>query len=642
MAQIWIACALVSAALAAGTAEEATVLRVEPPSWWTSTRTQAISLLIEGRNLDGATVSCDSPSLGIARAEPGPGGRALWVVATIAEGAEAGNLHIDVQSHGQRLRFPWALLPAPREKPHAFGPDDIIYLIMPDRFADGDPRNNAAGDGDSMLDRSSPDAYHGGDFSGIRQRLSYLKDLGVTAIWLTPVYRPEPRWLDMKIGAGIRRMAEYHGYTPVDFYDTNPRFGTPAEYRALVDEAHRLGLKVIQDQTLGYTGPRHRWVHAPPFDGWFHGPIANPPICTFRYDLLANPHASEVERRGVTDGWFFGLLPDLDTRNHRVKRYAIQQSLWWALRFNADGIRLDTYPLVDREFWRDWSRQRETAVPGMSVVGEAWDQDPWKLCFFQGGRAGWDGIDPGVNSVFDFPLNHAIVQVFSAKAPATRLRDVLARDGLYPDPQRLVTFLDNHDTPRLAALPGVGPARYRLAIAFLLTCRGIPQMTWGDEIGLPGHMDDRRDFPGGFAGDKRDAFGGKGRTSEQQATFESWKALIRLRRSSLALRRGRLIDLAAGDTTYAYLREAGAERLVVVFNLGTGAATVQIPTDRIKDTGRFETVYGSCRTRLESAKLIVELPAESAAVLLATGEGALRGKVSFLANTLGATNPTNP
>jgi glycosidase len=603
--------------LAATMAAEPTVVRIEPPSWWTTARPQPISLLVEGSELNGATASCDSPSLQINSTESGLSGRVLWIEATIPAGAKPGDLHVEIHSHGQGFRIPWKLLPAPGYKPRPFGPDDILYLIMPDRFADGEPRNNEAGGGDSMLDRSSVDAYHGGDFAGIRQRLAYLKDLGVTAVWLTPVYRPEPHWLDMRIGGGQRRMAEYHGYCPVDFFDTNPRFGSTAEYRALVDEAHRLGLKVVQDQILGYTGPRHRWVKSPPFDGWFHGPIANPPVCTFRFDLLANPHASEIERRGVTDGWFFGLLPDLDTRNPKVKRYAIQQSIWWMLQFDADGIRLDTFPMVEREFWRDWSRRRDAVLPGMSVVGEAWDQDPWQLSFFQGGRVGWDGIDPGVDSVFDFPLNAAIVQVFSDKAPASRLSTVLSRDGLYPNAERLVTFLDNHDTPRLAAIPGVSPARYRLAIAFLLTTRGIPQMTWGDEIGLPGHMDDRREFPGGFPNDSRSAFEAKGRTAEEQAIFETWQTLIALRRSSLALRKGGLIDLAVGDKTYAYLREAGDERLVVGLNLGNSPAAVQIPRDRLNDLSRFEALYGSGRIRREPANLVVELAAESASVMRA-------------------------
>jgi glycosidase len=316
----------------------------------------------------------------------------------------------------------------------------------------------------------------------------------------------------------------------------------------------------------------------------------------------------------VTDGWFFGLLPDLDTRNPRVRRYAIQQSLWWAARFEGDGIRLDTYPLVEREFWRDWSRERELAIPGLSVVGEAWVTRPADLCFFQGGRPGWDGIDPGVDSVFDFPLYEAITQVFSGKAPAKRLASVLAQDGLYPRPERLVTFLDNHDTPRLAALPGVGGARYRAAVAFLLTTRGIPQITWGDELGLPGHMDDRRDFPGGFAGDPRDAFVASGRTAEERSTFETWRTLIGLRRSHAALRRGRLVDLEVGETTYVYLRESDGQRLVVALNLDSALANVGISADTLEQVTSVESLHGAGRARLDAGALVVELPGESASV----------------------------
>jgi glycosidase len=606
---------LVLFSFAGASAGEPAISRVEPPSWWTAPRSQQISLLVEGGNLDGATVVVDGGGMRVDHVEHGPMGRALMVRATISAEARPGEFHVEVRCRGRRLRLPWTLHPALRRRPEPFGPDDVIYLIMPDRFADGDPGNNEESGGDRLVDRSSPDAYHGGDFRGIRERLPYLKDLGVTAIWLTPIYRPVSRWLITKTAGKERRMAEYHGYSPVDFYDTNPRFGTIEDYHDLVCAAHRLGLKVIQDQILGYTGPRHRWTGAAPFDGWFHGSIEDPPVCTFRFEALTNPHAGEIERRGVTDGWFFGLLPDLNTRNPRVRRYAIQQSLWWAGRFEADGIRLDTYPLVEREFWRDWSRERELAVPGLAVVGEAWVHEPADLCFFQGGRPGWDGIDPGVDSIFDFPLYEAITQVFSGKAPLFRLGSVLARDGLYPHPERLVTFLDNHDTPRLATLPGVGPARYRVAVAFLLSTRGIPQMTWGDELGLPGHMDDRRDFLGGFAGDRRDAFGTSGRTPGEQATFETWRALIALRRSSAALRRGRLINLDVTQTTYVYLRVAGDERLVVALNLGSSLAAVQIPAERVDGVTEVKSLHGSARARLDAECLMLELPGESASVL---------------------------
>ncbi|HLH27918.1 MAG TPA: alpha-amylase family glycosyl hydrolase, partial [Acidimicrobiales bacterium] len=405
--------------------------------------------------------------------------------------------------------------------------------------------------------------------------------------------------------------ADFHGYCAVDFYDTNPRFGSPQDYRALVDEAHRLGLKVIQDHVLGHTGPKHRWFARPPSDDWFHGPLDRPPVCTFRFEALTDPHAREADRRGVTDGWFAGLLPDLNLRDPRASRYAIQQSLWWATLFQADGIRLDTYPLSDRTFWRDWSRGLRATHPGMRAVGEAWVTDAADLSFFQGGRAGWDGIDPGVESVFDFPLYAAVTAVFSGKAPASALAQALRRDSLYPRPDLLVTFLDNHDTPRLAGVPGVTPARLRLAVAFLLTTRGIPQITWGDEIGMPGHMDDRRDFPGGFPGDPRDAFTAAGRTPEEQRLFATYRDLLRLRKASPALRRGTLTELVATETVYACLRQHGTEPLVFALNLGQAPAEVTMPPEV---SGAAERLWGEGRWLNAPAGPRLELPGESAAV----------------------------
>jgi len=614
---------LVHFLLNAAVVQEPSIDRVAPPSWRAASHAQQISLLFEGQGLDDATVEILGDSLAISQVEHGPGGRAFFAELSIPVGAKPGERQLRVRSKGKGFELPWTLEPAPARRPEPFGPDDVIYLIMPDRFADGDPTNNEIPRSDPMLDRSSADAYHGGDFEGIRKRLPYLKDLGVTAIWLTPIYRPDSHWLTFPSGGpsgpsgkpAMRRMAEYHGYSPVDFYDTNPRFGSLEDYRKLVADIHRLGMKMIQDQILGYTGPRHHWVKSPPFAGWFNGPMDRPPSCNFRFDALANPHADPADRRGMTDGWFYGILPDLDTRNSRVRRYAIQQSIWWAHRFEIDGIRLDTYPMVERTFWRDWSRGREAVIPGLSVVGEAWVTDPALLSFFQGGRAGWDGVDTGVDWLFDFPLYQAIVEVFALRHPARRLSQVFARDYLYPRRDRLITFLDNHDTLRLAGIPGMSPARYRLAIAFLMTSRGTPQITWGDELAMPGHMDDRRDFPGGFPGDARNAFEASGRTSVETETFDTWRNLIKLRQSSPALRRGEQIDLIVTDTTYAYVRERNNERLLVVLNLAVGPATVRIPAERINSSLTPEMIFGTASTKLGEGGLVVDLGGESATVL---------------------------
>jgi glycosidase len=271
--------------------------------------------------------------------------------------------------------------------------------------------------------------------------------------------------------------------------------------------------------------------------------------------------------------------------------------------------------MVDRAFWRDWSQRLKAVHPGIHVVGEAWITDAADLSFFQGGRIGWDGIDPGVDAVFDFPLNQAAIAVFSGRAPASTLAKALRRDGLYPRPDLLVTFLDNHDTPRFAGLPGVTRERLRLAVAFLLTTRGIPQITWGDEIGLPGHIDDRRDFPGGFPGDPRDAFAAAGRTPDEQSLYTTYHDLLRLRKASAALRRGTLTDLVAAESVYVYLRQYEAERVVVALNLGKAPAEVSLPPEL---SGMAEPLYGEPRWVNAAGAPRLQLPAESAAVLRLT------------------------
>ncbi len=604
----WIAAFLVGTASAAG---QAAVDRVGPPSWWPEATDQTLTLLIEGSGLDGATVRFSEGPVRVDRVEVRPGGRALFVDLTIPGGAKPGTYRLEVAARGRAIDRRWDLVAKPSRPASTVGPDDVIYLVMPDRFADGDPSNNEVGAvGDRLFDRGDTHGYHGGDFAGIQAKLPYLADLGVTAIWLTPIYKPADSWF-VPPGPSTKRYADFHGYSPVDFYETNPRFGSRAEYKALVDEAHRLGLKVIQDQTLGYTGPKHSWVAHPPTPDWFNGPIDHPPSCNFRFDAAADPHALEATRRALTDGWFAGFLPDLDLRAARPSTYATQQSLWWTTLFEADGVRLDTYPMVARTFWRDWSKAIQGARPGLFVVGEAWTLDPTDLAFFQGGRTGWDGVDPGIPSLFDFPLYAAMTRVFSGQAPASDLAKALARDGNYPRADLLATFLDNHDTPRLAAVPGVTPARLKPAVAFLLTTRGIPQITWGDELAMVGHMDDRRDFPGGFPGDVRNAFDPTRRTPDEQAIFQTYRDLLRLRKETPALRRGTLTNLVANASTYVALREFAGQKAVVAIHLGPSPTSVQLP---VSIAGITERIHGEAQWRETPEGPRLDLPPESASI----------------------------
>lgn len=591
-------------------AEEASVEHVGPPSWFIDRDDQTIQILIEGRGFSrGSRASIRPGPARVIQVEPGQDGKALFVDALIPKNARPATLELAIETDRRTLRVPWKLLAKPERTFESFGPDDAIMLVMPDRFADGDPKNNRPPGEEEMLDRADVHAYHGGDFRGLTQRLPYLADLGVTAIWLTPIYRASSKKFVSQAQGRTRRFADFHGYSPVDFYDVNAHFGTLEDFDALTAEAHRLGLKVIQDQVLGFVGPHHRWVERPPTANWFHGSPDRPPLETFRFDLLADPHAREEDRRGVTDGWFFGILPDLNMRDRRVRRYAIEQSIWWTVLHKIDGVRLDTYPMVDRSFWRDWSKEMETRIPGLRSVGEAMTFDPALLSFFQGGRAGWDGIDPGVHSVFDFPLNAAIVEVFSGKSPISKLAKVLGQDFLYVHPERLVTLLDNHDLKRLASVPGASLDRQRLAVLFLLTTRGIPQFTWGNELGMPGHMDDRRDFPGGFPGDPRDAFRPEGRSAREEVLFQTFKNLLKLRRVHPELRRGSLTDLHVSDGDYVYLRQWRDRRIVVAFQWGDQPIRVRLDSAR-----GVERLYGNLAGKVENGDLVCDGPRESAAI----------------------------
>jgi glycosidase len=598
------------------------VERISPPSWWPSPTSQRVLLLVEGRDVGAPLVEAvDRTDIGVGTSERRDVDFGAFFVQL--------ELPANVRPGPVRLRFrgrdwvedrDWSIVEPPTHRAGGFGPDDVLYLAMPDRFANGDPSNDRAAMEDAMLDRSDPHAYHGGDFAGLRQKLAYLADLGVTTLWLTPVYGQAPTWFYTKVNSEERRFADFHGYSPVEFYSTNPRFGTLEEYRDLVRAAHQHGLKIVQDQIVGYTGPQHRWVSRPPTFDWFHGSPESHLDCNFRFDAAANPHARLADRRGLTAGWFFGILPDLNTDFGLVWAYANQQSLWWAALFEADGIRLDTYPMVDRAFWRRWSEERRRLRPGLTAVGEAWVTDPAVLSFFVGGREGWDGIDPGVETVFDFPLSLALTDVVARHASVRKVGEVLAKDFVYPHPDQLVTFLDNHDTARLAGAPGVSPARYRLAAAFLLTIRGIPQLTWGDEIGLGGNSDDRRSIPGGWPGDSRDAFTAAGRTTEEQATFKVFRALISLRQRSVALRRGRTTELAASDTMYAFMRthvdkNANATRVIVVLNMGSKAGQVALPGEELDREDTFERLYGEGTVGLEGKSIMAELPGEQALIV---------------------------
>jgi glycosidase len=492
---------------------------------------------------------------------------------------------------------------------------------MPDRFANGDPSNDEPTVSKGLLDRTKGRYYHGGDLRGVIDHLPYLKDLGVTALWLNPWYdnvnllNERERYDDLPV-------TDYHGYGAVDFYGVEEHFGDLATLRELVDKAHSLGVKVIQDQVANHSGPYHPWVSDSPTPTWYNGTAARHLANTWQTWTLQDPYSTPEMRKATLEGWFLDILPDLNQGDPEVARYIIQNTLWWVGVIGLDGIRQDTLPYVPRAFWHEWMTAIKGEYPGLTVVGELFDGDPALVSFFQGGVRRYDGIDSGVDTLFDFPLYFKIREAFTRGGSLREVAMVLARDHLYPDASPLVTFLGLHDVPRFMNEPSASAASLEAAFTFLLTIRGTPLVYYGDEIGLPGggDPDNRRDFPGGWKDDGRNAFVSSGRTPAEQAVFEHVRRLLHLRREAAALRRGHTVNLLVADKAWVYARVLDGRAAIVAINTDGVPTTVEAPAGPLglpDGAALADRLGSSLRTTVEGGRLRIVLPAGASAVFIA-------------------------
>lgn len=568
----------------AAQAEPPSVTKVEPPSWWAGHTINPVRLLVRGKNLNGARVRPGRQNVTTSAISVNQNGTYLFVDVRIAPNARPGEYPLIVETTAGKATIPFVINANLDSRSHFQGVTtaDVIYLIMPDRFANGDPTNDAPADSPPEAnDRKNPRAFHGGDFRGIINRLPYMKDLGVTALWLTP-------WYDNYNGVNLCDRpwcpnTYYHGYHATDYYAVEDRFGDLETLRELVTKAKAHGIKIIQDQVANHVGSRHPWVRDPPLPDWFHGTIKNHTLNTFQNSVLLSPYANRSELRKVLDGWFNEDLPDMNQEQPEVARYEIQNALWWVGISGIDGIRQDTIQYMPRFFIRDLSNALRRQFPRMWMVGEVFERDAAQTAFFIGGHTGWDGIDTKLDSVFDFSLWNVSLQVFTDKLPVRALRDQLKYDALYPDPLRLTTLANNHDTPRFMSLEGATLEGAMMHLAFALSVRGIPQLYYGEEIAMEGHEDpdNRRDFPGGFPGDLRNAFEASGRTTNEQRMYEWTRSWIRLRRDQPALMHGSLVDLFYDDQAYAFARQYKGQTVVVVFNRAPQENAITLPAAAI-------------------------------------------------------------
>ncbi|MCS6806384.1 MAG: alpha-amylase family glycosyl hydrolase [Acidobacteriota bacterium] len=603
------------------------VLKVEPPNWWVGHSLNPVRVMIRGRNLTGARVDVSGSGVQVGLVRVNAAGTYVFVDLRIDPQATPGSRQIKITTESGSATASFSLLvPLPRQgRFQGFSPDDVIYLIMPDRFCNGDPSNDDPAISRGLLNRQKSRYYHGGDLQGIINRLPYLKQLGVTAIWLNPIY-DNVNHLNERETYNNEAITDYHGYGAVDFYAVDEHFGDVAKFRQLVEAAHRHGLKIIQDQVANHTGPYHPWVNDPPTPTWYNGTEANHLANTWQVWTLMDPYATPASQRETLDGWFINILPDLNQNDEEVARYIIQNSLWWLGISGVDGIRQDTLPYVPRWFWRQWMTAIKREYPTVTVVGELFDGDPALVSFFQGGQPRFDGIDTRIDALFDFPLHFPLRRAFAQGKPIREVAMMLARDHLYVNPNLLVTFLGLHDVPRFMNEPGATIEGLKLAFTFLMTTRGIPLIYYGDEIAMPGggDPDNRRDFPGGWPDDPRNAFEASGRTADQQAVFEHVRKLTMLRAELEPLRRGQLAHLVVTEQTYAYARLTRTESVVVAFNNDTKPATIEIPAAAARlDDGtvlkdRLNAVPDS---RVDGGKLKVTLPPRAAALLVKSSVG---------------------
>lgn len=536
------------------------VYQVDPPNWWADMPSPM--LLLYGRNLEGAAIDVSGNGVAVAKTHFSQNGH--YAFAWLSDqGSGAQKIAVKLSSGSGSVTFPFELR---KRRPasdgfQGFSAADSLYLIMTDRFADGDTGNDP-----SPSQRDLPRGWHGGDFKGIENHLDYIQNLGITSIWITPAY-------DNDGG-----QQAYHGYSATNMYQPDPHFGTVADFQHLIEAVHARHMKFVLDTVPNHVGAAHPWAKDPPMPDWFHGTVAQHDRAKGDFVSLPDPHADWQEQKDVTEGWFADVLPDLNQENPVVAQYLVQNAIWWIETGALDGLRIDTFPYVGRAFWQQFNGELHQLYPRLTSVGEVFNPDPTIVSFFAGGVSR-NGIDTQLWTPFDFPTYFAVRAVLSHKDPVSHFEDVWRQDRLYPHPERLVPFIGNHDTVRFLSLPGMTVADLKLAFGVVLTMRGMPQIYYGDEIAMRGgeDPDNRHDFPGGFPGDQQSAFTAAGRTAEQNEVHDWVATLLHFRNENPVFADGQQQDIVHDATGLVYLRgqqlsqgcSAGdADRVLVALNDG--------------------------------------------------------------------------
>ncbi len=562
---------LAGAASLFGAVKAPIVSKVEPPYWWTGMANDTLQVMVSGADVAKASVSVSYPGVRLAQnvTLDSPNYRFLYFV--ISPKAKPGKMNINFTLGKNKQTIVYELKARDRKPEDYVGFDasDVLYLLMPDRFAQGQESDPQLAEECKEMrhpvktDRENPNARHSGNIQGIIDHLDYLDTLGVTAIWSCPVLEN-----DMPGGS-------YHGYATTDYYRIDPRLGSNDDWAELVAQAQKRGMKVVMDMIFNHCGVAHPWVDDAPAEDWFNHPKGDV-LTNFRLSTVHDPYVSDYDLDHTVNGWFVKEMPDLNQRNPHLMKYLTQNSIWWIESSKINGIRMDTYPYADMRGMAQWAKDVLREYPNFNIVGECWYGSEPGSAYWQRGNK-MNPLNTELPTVMDFKIAIDGHKYFEEETDPwnglNHLYDHLALDYLYPDPQKVLTFLDNHDTDRflLAEPENLGP--WRQAIAFLLTSRGIPQLYYGTELLMNGSKEGsdgyvRRDMPGGFPGDTIDSFTPQGRTERQTEAWNYMQRLLQWRRGEAndVIARGSLKHFMPQNGLYVYQRKLGDKEVTVILN----------------------------------------------------------------------------
>lgn len=562
------------------TVVQAQLLRVEPMNWWVGMKNQQLQLLVYGEGIGSSTPVISYPGVKLEKVNKADSPDYLFLDLRISATTKPGKFDIIFKRQGTTVAtysYPLAARSKDRAAVKGFSSSDVIYLITPDRFANGDPSNDVvAGMRELKLNRANDYGRHGGDIRGIINNLDYIASMGFTAIWPTPLLEndmPE---------------ASYHGYAITDYYKVDPRFGTLDEYKELADKARQKGLKLVFDGVVNHTGAYYWWMQNLPFKNWINY-ADSIRITNHRRTVNQDLYAAAADKESMVKGWFVRSMPDLNQENPFLSTYLIQNSIWWVETLGVAGIRQDTYPYSQKKFLERWSCQLMNEYPGFSIVGEEWSTNPLIAAYWQKGKTNTTGYTGCLKSTMDFPLQTAMVQALTEPESwdkgLVKLYEALANDFVYASPKDLLIFGDNHDMDRVFTSLKKNPDLMQMALTYLLTIRGIPQIYYGTEIAMensakPGdHGLIRSDFPGGWKDDTMNSFTGAGLTADQLTLQAYLRKLLNWRKNNAVIHSGNILHFSPLNGVYVYFRYNGEQTIMVVLNKNTGLTQV--------DTGRF-------------------------------------------------------